>query len=72
VDKILCTPRGKVVLNSSFQRTRKKRRAGELFVMKPALSTEPVEKVQMANSDNSGSLKNRQFTDQRKPKNAQI
>jgi hypothetical protein len=35
-------------------------------------SAEPVEKVQMANSDNFGTIKNQQFTGHRKPQNAQI
>jgi hypothetical protein len=35
-------------------------------------SAEPVEKVQMANSDNFGTIKNQQLTGHRKPQNAQV
>ena len=35
-------------------------------------SAEAVEKVQMANSDNFGTVKNQQLTGQRKPQNVQI
>jgi hypothetical protein len=34
-------------------------------------SAEPVEKVQMANSDYFGTIKNQQLTGHRKPQNAQ-
>jgi hypothetical protein len=34
-------------------------------------SAEPVEKVQMANSDNFGTIINQQLTGHRKPQNAQ-
>jgi hypothetical protein len=37
-----------------------------------SLSAEPVEKVQMANSDNFGTIKNQQLTGHRKPQNGQI
>jgi len=35
-------------------------------------TAEPVEKIQMANSDNFCSVKNQQLTGHRKPQNAQI
>jgi hypothetical protein len=41
------------------------------YGQKVAITAEPVEKVQMANSDNFATLKNQQLTDQGKPKNAQ-
>jgi hypothetical protein len=37
-----------------------------------SLSAEPVEKVQMANSDNFCAVKNQQLTGDRKPQSAQI
>ena len=37
-----------------------------------SISAEPVEKIQMANSDNFCTVKNQQLTDHRKPQNAQI
>jgi hypothetical protein len=42
----------------------------QLFKLQEA--AEPVEKVQMANSDNFCPLKNQQLREQGKPKNAQI
>jgi hypothetical protein len=39
---------------------------------KPSIIAEPVEKVQMANSDNFATIKNQELTGHRKPQNAQI
>jgi hypothetical protein len=39
---------------------------------KVSLSAEPVEKVQMANSDNFGTIKDQQLTGHRKPQHAKI
>ena len=43
-----------------------------IFRKKLAISAEPVEKVQMANSDNFCTIKNQQLIGHRKPQNAQI
>jgi len=45
---------------------------GQAFGQKVSCSAEPVEKVQMANSGNFGTIKNQQLTGHRKPQNAQI
>jgi hypothetical protein len=44
----------------------------QAFGQKAVCSADPVEKVQMANSDNFCTVKNQQLTGDRKPQNAQI
>jgi len=45
---------------------------GGYILGKLKVSAEPVEKGQMANSDNFGTVKNQQLTGHRKSQNAQI
>jgi len=44
----------------------------QAFGQRPAIAAETVEKVQMANSDNFGTIKNQQLTGHRRPQNVQI